>query len=58
MEIKFCVLKYYNQYIRSNPSRSGSIHLTNRLLDADHFTSPRISQPLSFNLYLPIQPII
>lgn len=44
MEITFCILKCYNQYIRSNASGSGSIHLTNRLLDADHFTSEELAQ--------------
>jgi hypothetical protein len=44
MEIRLCVLKCGNQSIRSNTSGPGSIHLTNRLLDADYFISEELAQ--------------
>lgn len=40
MKIKFYFLKYNNQYIRSNKG-AGSVHLTNRLSDADRFSDKK-----------------
>ncbi|OES45458.1 hypothetical protein [Domibacillus iocasae] len=40
MEAKPYVLKYGEQYLRSNKG-TGSVHLTSRLVEADHFKSQK-----------------
>ncbi|OMP65655.1 hypothetical protein [Domibacillus epiphyticus] len=44
MEITFYVLKCGEQYVRTNAIRSGSVHLTNRLADADRFGSEEFAK--------------